>query len=111
MAKEIVSFIGHDCHSADSNIPFIPQDQYALKQKLFTMTNLMKLYMFLMATKDQLCFHGNQYDNFKIDSAYDNLLCLCFYSNYIYKIGIRFKYIEQPISLYQKIQMSSFAYS
>ena len=37
---------------ADSNVPFIPQDQYALMQGLFTLSNLMKLYMFLIATKD-----------------------------------------------------------
>ena len=45
---------------ADSNVPFISQDQYVLMQKLFTMTNFTKLYMFLIATKDHFCFHGNQ---------------------------------------------------
>ena len=35
----------------------------------------------------------------------------CFDSTYICKIGIKLKFIEQPLFLYQKMQMSSFAYS
>ena len=54
---------------ADSNVHFIPNDQYALMQELFTMTNLMKRYMFLIATLDHFCFHGNHCHNFNNDST------------------------------------------
>ena len=96
---------------ADSNVPFISQDQYVLMRKLFTMTNLTKLYMFLIAKKDHFCFHGNQWHDFNSDMTYDKRSYLCFYSTYICKIGIILKFIEQPLLLYQKMQMSSFAYS
>ena len=96
---------------ADSNVPFISQDQYVLMQKLFTMTNFTKLFMFLIATKDHFCFHGNQCHDFNSDMTYDKQSYLCFYSTYICKIGIKLKFIEQPLLLYQRMQMSSFAYS
>ena len=102
-------FIHRPC--ADSNVPFIPQDQYALMQKLITMTKVTKLYMFLIATKDHFRFHGNQWHHFNSDRLYDKLSYLCFYSTYICKIGIKLKFIEQPLLLNQKMQMSSFAYS
>ena len=92
---------------ADSNVPFISQDQYVLMQKLFTMTNFTKLYMFPIATKDHFCFHGNQWHDFNSDMTYDKQSYLCFYSTYICKIGIKLKFIEQPLLLYQRMQMSS----
>ena len=102
------------CHSypcSDSNVPFIPQDQYALMQKLFTITIFTKLYMFLIATKDHFRFHGNKWHNVNSDRICDKQSYLCFYSTYICKIGIKLKLIEQPLLLYRKMQMSSFAYS
>ena len=87
---------------ADSNVPFISQDQYVLMQKLFTMTNFTKLYMFLIATKDHFCFHGNQWHDFNSDMTYDKRSYLCCYSTYICKIGIKFKFIEQPLLSYQR---------
>ena len=75
---------------ADSNIPFILQDQYALMHELFTISNLMKLNMFLIATKDNFCFHGDQWHNFNSDSAYDKL------SYYIFTIKyLLFTYVIQ----------------
>ena len=91
---------------ADSNVPVIPQDQYALMQESFTMSNLMNLYMFLIATKDNFCFHGNQWHNFNSDSTCDKLPHICFNLTYIFEIGIKLKFIQQPLSLYQKMQAS-----
>ena len=87
---------------ADSNAPFISQDQYVLMQKLFTMTNITKLYMFLIATKDHFCFHGNQWYDFNSDMTYDKRSYLFCYSTYICKIGIKLKFIEQPLLSYQR---------
>ena len=95
---------------AGSNVPFIPQEQFALMQILFTMTKLTKLYMFLIVTKDHFCFHGNQWHNFNSEIICDKLSYLCFYSTYICKIGIKLKFIDHPLLLYQKMQISSFAY-
>ena len=66
--------------------------------------------MFLIATKDHFCFHGNQWHDFNSDMIYDKQSYLCFYSTYICKIGIKLKFIEQPLLLYQRMQMSLFAY-
>ena len=87
---------------ADSNVPFISQDQYVLMQKLFTMTNFTKLHMFLIATKDHFCFHGNQWQDFNSDMTYDKRSYLCCYATYICKIGIKLKFIEQPLLSYQR---------
>ena len=84
---------------ADSNVPFNSQDQYALMQKLFTITKLTKLYMFLIATKHHFRFHGKQWHNFNSDRIFDKLSYLCFYSTCICKIGIKLKFFEQPLLL------------
>ena len=85
---------------ADSSVPFILQDQYVLMQKNFTMNNFTKLYMFLIATKDHFCFHGNQWHDFNSDMTYDKRSYLCFNSTYICEIGIKLKFIEQPLLSY-----------
>ena len=89
---------------ADSNVPLISQDQYVLMQKLFTMTNVTKLYMFLIATKDHFCLHGNQWHDFNSDMTYDKQSYICFYSTYICKIGMKLKFIEQPLLFYQRMR-------